>query len=424
MRGLYSFLLYLLLPLVLLYLFVLGIRNRGYRRRWGERLGRFDPPERSGGIVVHAASVGEVNAASALVKEILARHPDLPLCMTTFTPTGSERARSLFGRQIFHVYAPLDLPAAVRRFYDRLNPRLLIVMETEIWPNFYLEASARRIPILIANARISDHSVDRYRRLRGLIAPALAQVSRIGAQTSKDAERMALLGAEQGRISVTGNLKFDVSVPASLAEQGEVIRSAWGTDRLVLTAGSTHEGDEAALFESFRAILADFPSALLVLVPRHPERFGAAAQAARAAGLEVSLRSQGPTCRRSTQCFVIDSMGELLRYYAAGDVAFVGGSIEPVGGHNVLEPAALAKAVLVGPHTFNFAEITQQMVDAGAARRVRDSAGLESALRELFSGADLRDRMGHRGRELVSAGQGAVDRTLGLLSELLTREAD
>jgi 3-deoxy-D-manno-octulosonic-acid transferase len=424
MRALYSFLLYLLTPLVLLHLLFRGLRSSGYLQRWPERFGFFEPPEETGGIVVHAVSMGEVNAASSLIRELARRYPEYPLCLTTMTPTGSERVRELFGKTAFHIYAPLDLPGAVKRFYDRVQPRLVVIMETEIWPNLYHQASIRDIPILIANARISDTSFGRYQRLKKFIAPALRNVSQIGAQSARDAERLAKLGADRGRLQLTGNLKFDVKLPPSLVEQGDSIRMAWGTDRLVLLAGSTHEGDEGPVLEAFKQTLKSFPNALLVLVPRHPERFGRAAQLARAAGLQVSTRSEGISCPRSTQCFVIDMMGELERYYAACDVAFVGGSLDKTGGHNVLEPAALCKPVIVGPHTFNFQDITRQLIDQQGAMRVQNSSELEEAVRVLFSEPETRDRMGRNGLKLVKSGQGALDRTLKLVEQLLTRAAD
>ena len=419
MRALYSLLIYLLTPLVLVYLALRGLRSSDYLKRWPERFARFKAPELNNGIVVHAVSMGEVNAAAELVKELANRFPELPLCLTTFTPTGSDRVRSLFGERVFHVYVPFDLPGAVRRFLDRVKPRLLIVMETEIWPNLYFGAASREIPILIANARISDKSIGGYLRFRGLTSAALDQVSCIAAQSEQDADRLIQIGANPDRIAVTGNLKFDFRLPPSLMEQGDSIRLAWGTDRLVLLAGSSHEGDETPLVKAFRSILGAFPTALLVLVPRHPERFGRAAQLARTAGLTVSIRSDCASCPRTTQCFVIDTMGELLRYYAACDVALVGGTFDPIGGHNVLEPAALSKPVLVGPHTFNFKDITQQLLDVNAAIRVEDGRDLETAVRRLFSEPELRDNMGLAASKLVESGQGALERTLKITKNLL-----
>lgn len=423
MRKLYSLLIYVITPLVLLYLAFRGLRDPRYLRRWGERFGWFEHPSGAGAIVVHAVSMGEVNTAGPLVSAIKKRHPEIPICLTSLTPTGSVRVQELFGDSVSHVYIPLDLPGAVRRFFDRVRPRLLIVMETEIWPNLYSEAKQRGAPVLIANARISDKSIANYRRFKKLTTTVLRDVAQIAAQTRRDAERLVELGADENRLVVTGNLKFDVTLPPSLIEQGEAIRMAWGTDRPVFLAGSTHEGDEGPVLKAFKGLLEDFPAALLVLVPRHPERFGRAEHLARTSGLRVSRRSEGASCGRDTQCFLIDAMGELVRYYSACDVAFVGGTIHPVGGHNVLEPAALSRPVVVGPNTSNFREITEELIEQGGAIRIQDAAELEQAVSRLFGDPELRDRMGRAGHDLVKSGQGALDHTLELADALITREA-
>lgn len=420
MRKLYSLFIYLATPLVLFYFLYRSLRDRNYLKRWPERFGFFNALPSAGSIVVHAASMGEVNAASSLVTALLKRYPGVPLCLSTLTPTGSMRVRELFADTVSHVYVPLDLPGAVSRFYARVQPRLLIILETEIWPNLYHEARARNIPVMMVNARISEKSVGNYRRFRRLTAATLNDVTHIAAQSGRDAARLVEIGADEKRVTVTGNLKFDVRLPPSLIEQGESIRLAWGTNRPVLLAGSTHEDDEGPVIEAFCRLLATFSSALLVLAPRHPERFGRTAQLARAAGLRVALRSEGASCSHDTQCFVIDTMGELLRYYAACDVAFVGGSLGGTGGHNVLEPAALSKPVLVGPNTFNFKDITQQLIDCEGALRIRDAAELERAVSRLFSAPELRDRMGRAGHGLVQSGQGALNRTLEMIDGLVT----
>jgi 3-deoxy-D-manno-octulosonic-acid transferase len=420
MRSLYSLLLYAATPLVLLYLFLRGLRSPGYLRRWPERFGFFAPPRRTGGIAVHAVSMGEVNAAAELVKSLADRYPDDPLYFTTFTPTGSERVRTLFGERVFHVYAPLDLPGAVRRFFDRLQPRLLVIMETEIWPNLFREAEVRKVPILIANARISPRSFGGYRRFRRLTAAALVRVSHIAAQSRADADRLLALGATEANTSVLGNLKFDLQLPPGLLQEGESLRLGWGAERPVVVAGSSHEGDERPLLEAFGRLLQKFPDALLVVVPRHPERFGKAAQLARDAGLKVARQSESAGCPPSAQCFVVDAMGELLRYYAACDVAFVGGTLAPIGGHNVLEPAALSRPLVFGPHTANVTDIADQLLERGAALRVSDEDELETALRELFDDPERRNRMGQASSGLVRSGQGAVGRTLDLIERLTT----
>ncbi|MDX1379892.1 MAG: lipid IV(A) 3-deoxy-D-manno-octulosonic acid transferase [Xanthomonadales bacterium] len=427
MRRLYSLLLYLVTPMALAYLFVRGLRSRGYRERWTERFGWFDAPQKTpgtaGAILVHAASLGEVNAAAALLRELRLRLPGRQLQITTVTPAGSARVRELFGDEAFHVYAPLDLPGAVKRFYDCLGPDLLVIMETEIWPNLFGEAARRGIPIVIANARISPRSLGRYRRLRRFTAQTLEHVSVIGAQSEADAARLREIGALPGRLTVTGNLKFDVRLDPGVPGNGAALRRAWGAGRPTILGGSTHEGDERPLLQAFRGLLPDFPDALLLLAPRRPERFLRAAQLVRDAGLQVALRSAGLEAPADTQCLLIDSMGELPTFYAACDVAFVGGSLEPHGGHNVLEAAALARPVLVGPHTFNFADITGGLVEAGAAWRVADAAELEAALRRLLADAGLRERMGAAGRRQVRTGQGALERTLALIQERLTPAA-
>lgn len=423
MRVLYSLLLYLATPAALAYLALRGIGDRAYLRRWRERFAFFRRPERPGGIWIHAASLGEVNAAEPLIRALADAWPDRDLYLTTFTPTGSARVRERFGDDVFHVYSPLDLPGSVRRFFNRLRPGLAVIMETEIWPNLYHEMARRGIPSLLANARISDHSFDRYRYFSRLAGPALAGVSRIGAQSETDADRLRTIGAPADRLSVTGNLKFDIELPGGLQADGAAIRASWGDTRPVLVAGSTHEAEEAPLFDAFTRLLADLPDALLVLVPRHPERFDRAARAAADAGLRTARRSGHQNCPAGVQCYVIDAMGELLRYYAACDVAFVGGSLEPVGGHNVLEPAALARPVVVGPHTFNFADITRSLLDAGAAAQVADAGELAAVLGDLFGNPEQRGRMGEAGARLVKQGQGAVNRTLALARTVFTAEA-
>ena len=423
MRSLYSLLLYLLMPLVLLYLLFRGLRSRDYLSRWSERFGVFTPPAQNGALWIHAVSMGEVNAAAALIRALAERYPDKPLCITTFTPTGSSRVQELFGDKVFHVYLPFDLPGSVSRFYDRVQPDLGVIMETEIWPNLLHGAASRKIPCVIANARISDHSLDHYRRFRRLTTTALGKVSRIAAQSESDAQRLVSIGAPPNRVSVSGNLKFDFSLPDGLPDDGQAIRQAWGEHRAVLVAGSTHEKDEECLIDAFKNVLTEFSDALLVLVPRHPERFDRCAQATQAKGLTVSRFSEGNGCQADTQCFVVDAMGELLRYYAACDVAFIGGSFAPIGGHNPLEPAALARPLVVGPHMFNSAEITAQLLESGAALQVNDAKALEAALLELFEKPGLRKKMGQAGYRQVQNGQGAVDRTLKLIESLITEEA-
>ncbi len=419
MRFFYNFAIYLLTPVLLLHLLWRGIRNREYLYRWAERFAFFKAPAQAGSIVVHAVSVGEVNAAIPLIRGLQSRWPEIPIVVTGFTPTGSARIQEILGDSVFHVYAPLDLPGAVKRFYRLVKPRMLIIMETEIWPNLYRQAERLSVPVVIANARVSEKSLKGYQMLPRSARSVLGSVTWIAAQTETDAARLIQCGAPASKVDVTGSLKFDIRVPASLSEEGEIIRLGWGFSRPVLLAASTHEGDDEPLLEAFAEVLKRHRDALLVLVPRHPERFSRAAQLARNQGLKVQLRSETEICEPATACFVIDTMGELLRYCAAADVAFVGGSLTPVGGHNVLEPAALGKPVIFGPYMFNFAEISARLVQRGAAMEVLDAEQLADAVNTLFSDPDRRDRMGRAGLRLVSEGRGALLRTLDQIEKSL-----
>ncbi len=419
MRFFYSLLIILSTPFVLLYFTLRGLRDRAYLGRWRERFGFIPDSGKPGGILVHAASVGEFNAASPLIKALLETYPDLGLTVTTLTPTGSERVKRELGDRVFHSYIPLDLPGAVSRFLDRLQPRLIIVMETEIWPNLYLQAQRLNIPLLMANARLSQHSVQRFQHISGLAGKVLQSVAWIGAQSTGDAERLVTCGANPQRIDLTGNLKFDMDVPDSLEEKGAALRSGWNRPRPVLIAGSTHEADENVVLPAFVDLLQTLPDALLILVPRHPERFARAAQLAQAAGLRTALLSQGEACSAQTQCFVIDTIGELMTYYAVADVAFVGGSMGDQGGHNALEPAALARPVLLGPNMDNAREIAAQLLQCNAAVRVTDREELRQAAEKLLTDDSLRASMGQAGRVLVEKNKGALDLTMEAVRKLL-----
>ena len=419
MRFFYSILIVLATPAVFLYFALRGIRDRAYLGRWNERFGFIKAPPERNSVLIHAASVGEFNAASPLIKALLKTYPELPITVTTLTPTGSERVKRELGSKVFHCYIPLDLPAAVSRFFGRLQPRLIIVMETEIWPNMYLQAQRMNIPLLMANARLSPRSVEGFQRVSGFVKDVLQTVAWIGAQSTGDADRLESCGAQSQRIDMTGNLKFDLAVPASLEEKGYALRSRWNRARPVLVAGSTHEADENVVIPAFIQLLENLPDALLILVPRHPERFARAAQMARAAGLRTELRSHAEVCSEEAQCFVIDSVGELMTYYACGDVAFVGGSMGEQGGHNALEPAALGKPVLLGPNMDNAKEIANQLVQCKAARRVTNQQEFRQVVEQILTDGKLRDSMGQAGKSLVEKNKGALNLTLKAVEKLL-----
>ncbi|GAP67345.1 3-deoxy-D-manno-octulosonic-acid transferase [Mizugakiibacter sediminis] len=423
MRLLYTLLMYLAMPVIVYRLVARGFRYHGYFARWRERFGFLPGPPLAGSIWVHAVSVGEVNAAVPLIEALLKYHADARMVVTTVTPTGSERVQKLFGDRVYHVYLPYDLPRAVRRFLDHVRPRLAVIMETEIWPNLYHASAARGLPLVIANARLSARSLRRYAPVRGLVRDALACVSQIAAQSHADAARFRALGAPDECITVVGNLKFDMTVPAVAPREGAELRAAWGASRPVWIAASTHEAEETAVLEAHLEVLRRLPDALLLLAPRHPERFRAVDAAARNLGFRVATHSADHVPAADTQCFVIDAMGVLLRHYAAADVAFVAGSLVPIGGHNVLEAAALGRPVVVGPYTFNFEEITASLIEAGGALRTPDAARLGATVLELLRDPSRAAAMGAAARAVFERERGAVSRTMALIQRLLTGAA-
>jgi 3-deoxy-D-manno-octulosonic-acid transferase len=418
MRYVYSLLLYLLTPALLVYLLVRGVADRRWWSRWPERFGDFDATGWMRGIVVHAVSVGEVNAAAPLIRALQQHWPDLEVTVTCFTPTGSERIRALFGDSVHHLYAPIDLPGAVRRFFRALKPRLLIVMETELWPNLFQRARGMDIPILVANARLTGRSARAWGRFASLAAQALQCATLIAAQSEEDARRFVKLGANPDRTRSVGNLKFDIDLPPDVAQRGRQWRARWGADRTVLVAGSTHEEDERALLGAFSGVLDRFADALLVLAPRYPERFGRAFEQASVAGFAVARLSDGQP-GRGVQCLVIDGMGELLALYAAADIAFVGGTLAPVGGHNPLEAAALGRALIFGPQIGHIEGLAASLISAGAAIEVEDEASLLEAWMSLQSDPAVRERMGRAARQLVERERGALQRSLDIVGAIL-----
>ncbi|MBX3725684.1 MAG: lipid IV(A) 3-deoxy-D-manno-octulosonic acid transferase [Xanthomonadales bacterium] len=419
LRLVYTTFIYLATPIILYRLLVRGLKLRSYLQRWSERFGHFPRPGfPTDSIWVHAVSVGELNAAIPLIHALRERYRDWPMVVTTVTPTGSERLRQVFGDSIFHVYLPYDIPAAVRRFLDRVRPRLAVIMETEIWPNLYFICRRRGIPVVIANARLSERSLRGYGPVQPLAGEAIRSATFIAAQSQTDYDRFLSLGAQPERLAMVGNLKFDYELPEATVTAGATWRAQAGADRPIWVAASTHEGEEQAVLTAHAQVLQRFPDALLVLAPRHPERFRAVANAAEAAGLQVRTRSEHQVAEPGTQCFVADSLGELMTFFAACDVAFVAGSLEPIGGHNVLEPALAGRAIVVGPHTFNFAEVTDLLLEAGAALRVDGPEGLAPAVIELFEDPARCADMGRRGAALIAAERGALERTLAVIRHI------
>jgi 3-deoxy-D-manno-octulosonic-acid transferase len=419
LRRFYTILLYLLMPVVILRLAWRGIRAPAYWRRWPERFGMLAPALGERVIWIHAVSVGEVMAAEPLVQALFKQRPDHSILITTVTPTGSARVMALFGNDVAHVYAPYDLPGVVSRFLDRVRPQLAIVMETELWPNLFHACQQRSVPLLLINARLSEKSVTGYRRVRSLAAQTLSAVTEIAAQSAQDADRFRSLGAAERRITVTGNMKFEQRTPPGLLEQAALLRRDWGVDRAVWVAGSTHEGEDELLLDVFRQLRKPFGNCLLVLVPRHPERFERVAELSRQRGYNTLLRSEQAPCTAETDVFIGDSMGELALFYAASDVAFTGGSLVPHGGHNMLEPAALGVPVVTGPQVFNFVEICELLLQAGAGEKVENTAGLLTILSRWLGDADERHRVGQRGRTVVEKNRGALQAVMAIIDRHL-----
>jgi len=422
-RWLYGLLTYLLTPFLLGHLFWRSRTNPGYRQRIGERFGFGIPEQSQSSIWVHAASVGEVQAAAALIRQLLERHPDVPLVVTTMTPTGSARVRDLFGDSVLHSYLPYDQPAAVRRFFNRARPQTAIIMETELWPSLYHECGRRSVPLVLASARVSARSVKRYRRMLDLFRETLSHGVFVAAQTEADAARFRELGASDERTHVTGNIKFDFRLSDDVEHQGREFRALHAPDRPVWIAASTHDGEEQAVLDAHRAVLAAHPDALLLWVPRHPERFPSVTAQLERAGMPFVTRSSGAKCSPRTQAFLGDSMGELMMFYAAADVAFVAGSLVPIGGHNLLEPASLGLAALTGPYNFNAVDIAELLAEQGAVEILPGADALAPALAGLLGDAQERARRGEAGLSVVASNRGALKRLMELLSPLLPEPA-
>jgi 3-deoxy-D-manno-octulosonic-acid transferase len=421
LRFIYSLLAYLAAPLISVALLCRGLRDRSYWRHFGERFG-FGPTLETACIWVHAVSMGEVQAAAALVSTLRQRYPEVPIVVTTFTPTGANRARLLFKDLAQVRYLPYDLPGSVRRFFKRVRPRLAVIFETELWPNLYRECGRRRVPLILASARLSPRSVGRYQRLGALFRETLSHGVVVAAQGQVDADRFRSLGADPGSTHVTGNLKFDFAVPADIAARGHRLRERYAPGRPVWTAGSTHGGgEEEALIEAHKRVCELRSGALLVMAPRHPNRFGEVASTLERQSVRYIRRSQESSAAaiEGAEILLLDTLGELLDFYAAADVAFVGGSLVPIGGHNLLEPAALGLPILTGPNNFNSEDVARLLISRGAAEVVTSPQELGDRVAALLSDPGARVRIGAEGRAFVDANRGALVKLMGLIVPLL-----
>ena len=417
MRIFYSALWYLLLPFLFLRLWLRGRQAPAYRQRWKERMAwGYRPATLKNSIWVHAVSVGETLAAVPMIERLLADYPDTPLLVTTTTPTGSERVKALFGDRVTHVYCPWELPTALNRFLRAFDPKTVIVLETELWPNLCAAVKRHGAKLMLMNGRLSEKSYRGYRKFPRLVRPMMARFDALAVQTPVEAKRYVALGAWPERVHAIGSVKFDMSLDDAVRQAAGDLRAAIG-ERPVWIAASTHPGEDEPVLAAHKALLETAPQTLLMLVPRHPERFDSVAQLVRQQGLGLARRSKQDTIAADTQVYLADTMGELLMLFGVADVAFVGGSLVPVGGHNLLEPAGWGKPVLTGPHLHNFTAISNLLDDAGALTLVDNADALAIALQALFRYPDQRQRQGQAAAAVVEANRGALEKGLKLISE-------
>lgn len=419
MRLIYSALFYCLIPIIMLRMLLRSRVAPAYRRRMAERLGFFkvDPGSDSRpAIWVHAVSVGETLAAAPLIEDLLRRYPGYRLVVTTTTPTGSERVTALFGERVFHVYSPWDTPGAVKRFLRKMRPRLLLIMETELWPNMLHHSRKTGCHIVLANARLSQRSADGYARFSNLTRGMLAQLNVVACQARADGDRFLSLGLQPSQLDVTGSIKFDLELGGELRDAAEKLRQAWGmSQRSIIVAASTHPGEDEQILEAFSRVRQSVDNCLLVIVPRHPERFDSVYQLCVDADWNVQRRSSGIAPGPGDDIVLGDTMGELLLLLSAATVAVIGGSLVNHGGHNVLEASAWGVPVVTGPYMFNFSEISDLLVEAGAMTRLADPEELADCLADLLASPQRRREMGEAGQRVVADNRGAKKRLLGLI---------
>ena len=416
-RYLYTFLFYLALPFVFLRLLWRSLRQPAYRKRMGERLGYY-PFSLDKCIWIHAVSVGETIAAIPLIKQLKSRYPHLPMLVTTMTPTGAERVKSAFGDTVMHAYLPYDLPGAIKRFINTMHPVICIIMETELWPNLLTVCHQYQLPISLLNARLSEKSAKGYQRIASLTRKMLHQINVIASHGQQDALRFIALGAPEERMKVTGNIKFDIEISADIPAKSALLREQLGKHKFIWIAASTHEGEEEIILAAHAKLRAVNPAALLILVPRHPDRFDAMTKLSEQTFATVR-RSSNETCADNTAVYLGDTMGELLMMYGAADIAFVAGSLIPRGGHNMLEPGALGKPILTGEYLFNFAEISELFVSAHALIKVKDADTLAAQLISLMQDPQEQKKMGERALQVIAENRGALAKQVELASALI-----
>lgn len=420
MRYLYTFLFYLALPFLFIRLLWRSRRLSANRTRWLERLG-FGKPLAEKSIWIHLASVGETVAAAPLIKLLQQHYPTIPIVVTNMTMTGAARTASLFNGGVLQTLIPYDVPSAIKRFFKRANPIIAIFFETELWPNTIRLCEEHAIPVVISNARLSEKSARGYQRVRKLIKPMLNAVRTCTVQSETEKKRFINLGLAEERITITGNIKFDVEVPADLEQKKNLLREELGAKRFIWIAASTHPTEEEIILQTHKTILKKFPDALLILVPRHPDRFNQVHALILQANLNVLRRTQKESISLQTEVYLADTMGEMLLLYAVSDVAFIGGSFANIGGHNMLEAAVLGKPVITGPILHNFKQISRNLMSAGGMEIVNDPVFLAEKIIALFSNEQKRNEMGTAGAKFVAANRGALDKQFNVLKTILSQ---
>ena len=421
-RFIYSVVFYLITPVIILRLFIRGLAAPNYRKRWGQRFGFFTPSESSKETIwLHAVSVGETLAAVPLVKALQEKYPERRLLITCMTPTGSERITAAFGDSVDHSYAPYDTPGAVARFLQRVQPKMLIIMETELWPNTVAACYKRQIPVILANGRLSEKSARGYARVSKLSGPMVAQLTAVAAQHGDDGGRFTALGLPAEKLHITGNIKFDLELNAQIRQSAEALRQQWGGahQRPILLAASTHRGEDEIILQAFNLIKQSVNNALLVLVPRHPERFNQVGDLCLDTGYSLARRSNNDSTDNA-DILLGDTMGELMTFFGACDIAFIGGSLVANGGHNMIEPAAWGKPTLSGLSVFNFAEVSRLLAEAGGLSLVEDAAVLAETVIELIQNPQQARQMGQSAQQVAEANRGALERLLTVIDSSLS----
>ena len=417
MRTLYSVLFSLLLPFVLIRLFWRSLKLPDYRRRWRERFAFYRSAYPTGVVWFHAVSVGEAEAVFPLVRLFQQQLPRSKILITTTTPTGSARVSAVLGQSVTHVYLPYDVPIVVKRFMEVFKPSLAVIVETEIWPNLFASCGENNIPLYLVNARLSEKSARGYKKIPSLIHPVIANIQLIATQSQDDAERFLAIGASKNQVAVVGNIKFDIDMPELTINEGKQLKATTFSSRFVWLAASTHRGEEALLLSVYKELKLTIPELLLVIAPRHPERFEEVADLCEGLCLKVVKRTAKERCNDMTDVFLANTMGELKMLYAAADLAFIGGSMVEIGGHNLLEALAANVPVLFGPYMANFKEIAEKVLANEAAIQCHDAKMLLDSIRQLYSDSNRCSRLVDNGQLFLQSNRGVALKLYYMLSE-------